>query len=120
MAKKTFKQIIPLLRVLERASPQSRSVLFKHLSPKDSLTICDCISEVLTTNKFSPETKARIKSLLREKKKVLRFIGNKRNSPLARRKQLPCVGGFWGLVLRLAIPLVVSVVSEALKKKAST
>jgi len=113
-----YRDIIPLLRVLESATPRTRDVLLRHLNPKDSLIVCDCIYEVLTTDKLGPDTKQRVRQLLFKKRKVLRAIANKKNKPEFRRQQLVQIGGAWGLLLRLAVPILLSIAQDVIKKQA--
>lgn len=110
--------VLPLLQTLCSLTSGQRTILLAHVDDKTLATLCDTIRKVLSA-RLPKLMKSRLKSKLGRHQVCLRRLSDEcRLADKYKRKHLPRMGGSpLGLILKVAIPIILSGLSSLVQKK---
>lgn len=104
---------IEFIKRLKKASPKNRQLLLKNASDDEILSLCECSENVYKGN---VPIRPRLVEQLRPYAKDIRRLIHRKGKIPHKRKLLIQKGGFLPAVLGAAIPVIISIVSEILRK----
>ena len=120
MKVKKPRVVLPFLQTLMGMTPAQRTIILAHIDDKSYDMLYDTISYVLSRGrtKIKDTDAKQLRLLLDGHKCDLRYLCNHKRSREQKRKRLLRMGGFpLGLIASTAIPMLLDLVTSAVKRK---